>query len=89
LIITPNPFRQKTKINLRIGQRAKFTELKIYDATGRLVKDFSRLTLDALRFTFLYWDGTDDKGERLPQGVYFVRLENEYEALTKKVVLIK
>ena len=101
IIITPNPFRQKTKINLCEGHpdritcsshgtgMAKSTELKIYDATGRMVKDFSRLTLDALRSTFLYWDGTDNSGFRLPEGVYFVRLGNESEAVTEKVVLIK
>jgi hypothetical protein len=89
LTIDPNPFRQQTKINLCVGYRAKGMELKIYDATGRMVKDFSRLRLDALRSTLLYWDGTDNSGFRLPVGVYFVRLENESEALTEKVVLIK
>jgi hypothetical protein len=89
LIITPNPFRQQTKINLCAGYRTNSTELKIYDATGRMVKDFSRLRLDALRSTLLYWDGTDNSGFRLPVGVYFVRLKNESEALTEKVVLVE
>gem|GEM_PF-711398 len=101
LIVDPNPFRQKTKISLCIGHpdrrtrssygtgRAKGMELKIYDATGSVVKNFSLLTAYFLLPTPVFWDGTDSKGERLPPGVYFVRLENESEALTEKVVLIK
>ncbi|MGB3340233.1 MAG: T9SS type A sorting domain-containing protein [bacterium] len=82
LIITPNPFRKKTKIDLCMGHGAKCKELKIYDAKGRVVKIFS---LPAT----VFWDGTDNSGFRLPAGVYFVRLENESEVLTEKVLLIE
>ncbi|MGB3479390.1 MAG: FlgD immunoglobulin-like domain containing protein, partial [bacterium] len=101
LIVDPNPFRQKTKISLCIGHpdrrtrfsygtgRAEGMELKIYDATGRVVKNFSLLPAYSILPTTIFWDGTDNSGFRLPAGVYFVRLENESEALTEKVVLIE
>ncbi len=89
LIITPNPFRQKTKINLCTGQMSKAAELKIYDATGSVIKNFPLPTTYSILPTTVFWDGTDTKGERLPPGIYFVRLGNESEALTEKVVLIK
>lgn len=89
LTIDPNPFRQQTKINLCAGHRTNSTELKIYDATGSVVKNFSLLTAYPLLPTTVFWDGTDNSGFRLPEGVYFVRLESESEALTEKVVLIK
>ncbi len=101
LTIYPNLFRQKTKISFCIEHtnrrtrssygtgRAKGAELKIYDATGSVVKNFSLPTAYSLLPATIFWDGTNSKGERLPPGVYFVRLENESEALTEKVVLIE
>ncbi|GAH57736.1 unnamed protein product, partial [marine sediment metagenome] len=38
--ISPNPFSDKLNINFSIEHSAEVTELKIYDATGRLVKEF-------------------------------------------------
>lgn len=63
--------------------------MKIYDTTEELAKNFSRLTLDAQRPTFLFWDGTDIHGQSLPQGIYFVQLKNKTETLTEKVVLTR
>jgi hypothetical protein len=73
--------------------------IRIYDVTGRLVKKFSLSTLDpathpprnladgGLRPAFLSWDGRDEKGVRVPQGIYFVKLEcsniNRYEKLIR------
>ncbi len=62
--------------------------LRIYDATGRLVKDLSRLTVNCERSTIV-WDGCDDLGRRLPAGVYFVRLEAGDFVKIKKAVLLK
>ena len=87
LEISPNPFTNKTDITCSIGQSAKGTELKIYDISGKLVKDFSHFTLDARRPTILSWYGTDESGEQLPSGVYFVQAKGGDLNLTKKVIL--
>ncbi|MEO0156030.1 MAG: T9SS type A sorting domain-containing protein [candidate division WOR-3 bacterium] len=61
--------------------------LAIYDVTGRMVKDFSRLTVNGERSTVV-WDGCDDSGRRLSGGVYFVRLEaGDYKQIEKAVLL--
>ena len=60
--------------------------IKIYDATGRLVRC---LTLDAKRLTPVVWDGTDDSGRRLPAGIYFIRLESNEFKMTEKAILLK
>jgi len=61
--------------------------LKIYDATGRMVRDFSRLTVNGERSTIV-WDGTNDLGRRLASGVYFVRLEADgYEKVETAILL--
>ncbi len=89
LSVYPNPFRQMINIRFSTGQSAKGIELKIYDVSGRLVKDFSRLTLDALRPTILSWNGTDDFGHRVARGVYFVKLVTPTQVKTEKVILVK
>jgi len=89
LELYPNPFSDKINIRYSIAQSAKGTELKIYDATGRLVKDFSRFTPDASRSTFLSWDGKDDSGHKVSSGIYFVTLETEDFRDTKKVIVVE
>ena len=96
--IYPNPFKEKVIIRYMI-QDTRYTiqdtryriqdiSLKVYDATGRLVRDFSRLTVNGERSTIL-WDGTDDYGRRLPSGVYFIRLEDGEFKDTEKVILLR
>ncbi len=85
LVIFPNPFRHLCRINIQIPYPQSATNqqseinlevasIKIYDATGRLVKDFSRSTGNNEQST-LVWSGEDNSGRRLPAGVYFIRLE--------------
>jgi len=50
ITVYPNPFSKATKISSSTEQSADGIELRIYDASGRLIKDFSRFTPDALRF---------------------------------------
>lgn len=61
------------------GNEAKYQkDLSEWWAFGgkdaELVKSVSRATRDGGRYT-LAWDGLDDKGKALPQGVYLVRVE--------------
>jgi hypothetical protein len=37
----------------------------------------------------LWWDGTDDVGNRVSEGVYFVSLQGIQLDITKKVVLVE
>ena len=91
LVVYPNPFRDRTIIKYMIhdtGYKIQDTGLKIYDVSGRMVRDFSRLTVNGERSTIL-WDGTDDLGRRVPSGVYFIRLENDELKQTEKVILLR
>ncbi len=70
--ILPNP--AKGKIKFKIWNADKDLTLKIYNLAGELVKSFSLTTKNQKLTTFL-WDGKDNKGKRLPTGVYFYRLK--------------
>ena len=89
-VISPNPFRRELVIKYQIADMDKTSNvsLKIYDAAGRLVKDFSRLALDALRPTQIIWDGTDQNDRQVPAGVYFVSFKTgDYKKVEKAILL--
>jgi hypothetical protein len=88
--VSPNPFRDATKIRYEIrdaGYEIDDMTLEIYDAAGRLVKDF-RITPDALRST-LSWDGRDDYNRILGSGVYFLRFSFAQEERSIPIVLLQ
>jgi hypothetical protein len=80
--VHPNPFSDKLRIAYDVGRNEQAFNLKIYDATGRVVKSFNPPSE-------VVWDGTDDAGQKVPAGVYFVRVEAEGERVIKKVVKIR
>ena len=47
-------------------------QVTIYDVTGRRVRQLADRVFPAGEHT-LRWDGTDDAGQRIARGVYFVR----------------
>ncbi len=89
LSIAPNPFSKLTNISFGIEHRAKSTELKIYDASGRIVKVFNLASGLLLPTSVVLWNGTDDYGKELPTGTYFCILNNNNEFLLRKVVKLK
>jgi photosystem II stability/assembly factor-like uncharacterized protein len=95
LQVSPNPCVNGIKIKLSVSQGVNNMELKIYDVTGRVVKDFSRPThysatqYGGLLPTVISWDGTDDDGNDVAQGIYFVELKTSVQTITEKVVLLK
>lgn len=90
----PNPFSKLINISFGIGLSAKGigygaerVELMIYDASGKMVYDFPRITQYAPRHT-LSWSGTDQAGRPVPAGVYFVRLKIGIYHIIDKIVLV-
>ncbi|MCK4674011.1 T9SS type A sorting domain-containing protein, partial [candidate division WOR-3 bacterium] len=81
LEISPNPFTDRTDIRFQITEnqmqdvRSKNQEasLEIYDCSGRLVKSFNLTSVILLHASAVPWYGTDESGEQLPSGVYFVQ----------------
>ncbi len=98
LDVSPNPFSINTTIRSTIGLQNQANiefdchgpELSIYDAIGRLVKDFTSLLNYQYDNNRITWDGSDDKGNLLPRGVYFVHLTtNDNSIIIRKVIKLK
>lgn len=72
LDISPNPSSGKTSIRYQVVDPSNIS-IEIYNAAGRLVKDFPNTMRNALSPMHITWDGKDNSGQYLPNGVYFLR----------------
>ena len=93
LSICPNPFKQATEISYTLPYSGHTTQanfnLKIYDVSGRMVRDLSGLLQATGYSTTLRWDGTDDNGRRVANGIYFIALDSHDVKERVKVILVK
>ena len=83
----PNPFNSTTSIGYTLKEDSP-VRLTIYNLLGQKVV----VLVDGLQkagVNSVIWDGKDPKGNPLPSGIYFYRLELEQESQTRKMVLTK
>jgi len=87
LRVFPNPFKEKLNIRYQTTDNNNMN-LKIYDVSGRLIRSFNHLTNSPI--SQITWDGKNENGRAVAQGVYFVRIENldTKETLVQKVLKI-
>jgi len=83
----PNPFNPVTQIEYSLPARMK-VDLAVYDVSGRRVKTLASDVRSAGRHSAI-WDGTDDRGNEVPSGVYLSRLEIVGAVKMRKMVLLK
>ena len=97
----PNPFEKETVFTYRLTgpNHAEEIFLKIYTVSGRLVRSFHNF-LDqegqlgtALDYHLKTWDGRDEQGEPLANGVYFYKIRAKWEdqvvSKTGKLAILK
>ena len=83
----PNPFNPETEIRFEVARRTAVT-VRLYDVTGRLVRELVNDVLEAGPAT-VRWDGRDGRGAAVASGVYYVRLETSAAVAHLKVMLLK
>lgn len=83
----PNPFNPSTKIDYQI-HRTSYVILNIYNIRGQLVASLINRKHDPGKY-FVNWDGNDKNGNRVPNGVYFCRMNNNYFEQTIKMTLLR
>lgn len=83
----PNPFSRTTLITYSL-KKTSWVTLKIYDITGSLVTTLTH-GLSVQGIHQIPWDGTDSRGEIIPAGVYFCRLEGAGSFGLTKLVIIR
>jgi len=75
LLNSPNPMTAHTQFSFELSNEARVT-LKIFSVAGRLLKKFEPM-LATVGFNQISesWDGRDEDGDLLANGVYLYRLE--------------
>jgi len=92
----PNPFQNETNFTFQLLGTDAGTEIeiKIYTITGRLIRTLNNLSPPDNGFNYDYpWDGRDDDGDIVANGVYIYKLiirnENEQKEVIEKMVVLR
>ncbi len=92
----PNPFADDTYFTFNISgtELPEDMNVKIFTVAGRLIRDFD-IPVNQLGFGFnkIYWDGKDQDGNSIANGVYFCKFNilnnGEYSSEVKKIAKVK
>ncbi len=83
----PNPFNPATDLKFSIPRDASVS-LKLYDVSGRLVRNLVNERMSAGRHE-VRWNGRDDGGRSVASGTYFVRLLVDGVSTVKSMALVR
>jgi hypothetical protein len=86
--VSPNPFNRLLNIRLQ-AQTGNTVNVKVYDVSGRLVKRLFEGILENTQV--VNWDGCDENGRAIPQGVYFLEFETSdtKETVCHKIIKVE
>ena len=88
----PNPFNPETWIPYTLADDAN-VNIHIYDIQGKLVRrlDVGQQPAGSYfnRETAIYWNGKDQSGESVSNGIYFYTLKADAFSETRRMVILK
>jgi hypothetical protein len=82
----PNPFRESTRVRFTLAKETKIS-LSVLDVAGRTVQRIFAGVAPA-GSSSVVWNGRDERGRPVGSGLYFIRLETEEGARTRKALLL-
>jgi len=83
---TPNPFSRSMSLGFDLP-RAERVRLEVFDLTGRRVHTLVSEFVAAGRHQS-GWEGADERGQRLPAGIYLIRMKAGSFEATRRTVLM-
>lgn len=83
--IYPNPARHMVRIGIDGAQNRETGIVRVYDASGRLVRTIADGSIEPL----MIWDLKDVRGRRVPDGIYFVSVHTDDDQHVIKTVVLK
>ncbi len=81
----PNPFRETTEIHFQLPTSGA-ARVSIFNAYGLLIKLLVEKALPTGKHVIV-WDGRDQYGYRVPDGIYYFQVETTREKLGGKMLL--
>jgi len=81
----PNPFSNSTTISFSLPKNVEKATLKIYNLKGQLVKTYKLDSED----TSITWDGKNNNGLQVANGIYFYKLTCNNKSVVKKMIFLR
>ena len=92
----PNPFTNETNFtfSLRGTELPEEVNIKVYTIAGRLIRDINLPVNDFdIGFNKIYWNGRDQDGDEIANGVYLYKLIAKFQdktiAVTQKLARVR
>ena len=85
----PNPFRSSTTFSFSSKAPIQNAEIKVYNIKGQLVRELRFNASSLSRFNEISWDGKDEKGSDVAQGIYFYRCTIGNKNFTDKIIKLQ
>ena len=84
----PNPSGDRVSWDLHLQATTSVT-VAIIGVDGRCIRSWTRQSLPA-GVTRIFWDGTNNRGERVASGVYYLSVENrDGRAISSSVRIVR
>ncbi|MEA3475472.1 MAG: T9SS type A sorting domain-containing protein [Candidatus Cloacimonadota bacterium] len=84
----PNPFSTSTTISFSATDLHRSAQIKIYNIKGQLVKNFE-FRIPNSELIKVVWDGRDENGKELSNGIYFYKLSTEDKTIVKRMIILR
>jgi hypothetical protein len=86
LTVSPNPYSRSTTIAYQISGDCSHAFVSIYDASGRLVREFR---IDDRPDGRITWSGDDEHGTEVPAGIYFIEIRADGVSHAEKLIRLR
>jgi hypothetical protein len=83
----PNPFSEATQICTFLPNEISIS-LEVFDESGSLVREIARGDFSRGIHSF-FWNGLNDRGNRVKEGIYFYSLVTKNQGITNKLILMR
>ena len=83
----PNPFNQSTSFEFHLDQSGHMN-ISVFDLTGKRVKTISDEKFEAGTH-ILSWDGTNERDQKVPSGIYILKLASEHIVRSGRMILLE
>ena len=83
----PNPFNPATTISYSLPEN-DYVEIKIYNIKGEMITTLLNQPQKAGNHQVV-WNGCDESGNRVSNGVYYYQIKTDRFTMTKKMVLLR
>ncbi len=87
LVLLPNPTRGMAQVKYRLPAAGE-VEVSVFDVTGRLVRTLMNEIVNETEGEITF-DGRNEQGDPIVQGLYFIRLISEGQTLSRPMIMIR